>query len=204
MSKTADICYRRVDAFVAAANSAPRETLLQYEVPPECVISTSDEGVDWVDWHIVPSNGAPWLPEVETSLRFRLPASFRSLLARYLFPSFEVGPLFLYSVGVRDPKSTGEEFRYAIFDAIMFPFLLDKGLLRFAQPQDWSYDPVCFDFRNANRKSEPGVVRVDHEEILCNDRLRVIETISPAFRELMEDMTRSLRNKSDHTTPTPP
>jgi hypothetical protein len=204
MSKTADICARRVHAFVAAVNSSPRKTLRQSEVPPECVISTSDDLVDWVDWHIVPSNGAPWLPEVEASFSFRLPASFRSLIARYLFPSFEAGPLFLYSVGVLDPKSTGEEFRYAIFDAIMFRFLLDKGLLRFARPQDWSYDPVCFDFRSANRKSEPAVVRVDHEEILCNDRLRVIETISPAFHELMEDMTRSLRNKSDRTTPTPP
>ena len=126
--------------------------------------------------------------------RFDYLPAFRSLIARYLFSAFEAGPLVLYSVGVRDPKSTGEEFRYAIFDAIMFPFLLDKGLLRFARPHDWSYDPVCFDFRNANRKSEPGVVRVDHEEILCNDRLCVIETISPAFHELMEDMTGSLQN----------
>ena len=201
MSKTADICDHRVDAFVSAVNSAPREPLFQDEVPLECVISTSD---DVVDWHIVPSNGAPWLPEMEASFPFRLPRSFRSLIARYLFPAFEVSPLVLYSVGVRGPKSTGEEFRYAIFDAIIFPFLLDKGLLRFARPHDWSYDPVCFDFRKANRKSEPGVVRVDHEEILCNDRLRVIETISPVFHELMEDMTRSLQNKPDRANPTPP
>jgi hypothetical protein len=62
MSKTVDICDRRVDAFVAAVNSAPRETLLQYEVPPECVISTSDEGVDWVDWHIVPQQWSALAP----------------------------------------------------------------------------------------------------------------------------------------------
>ena len=199
MGKTTDICDRRVDAFVAAVNSSPRETVRPREVPPECVISTSGD-MDCVDWRIVPSNGALWLPELEASLPFRLPASFRSLIARYLFPAFEAGPLVLYSVGVRDPELTGEEFRYAIFDAIMFPFLLDKGLLRFARPHDWSYDPVCFDFRNANRKSEPGVVRVDHEEILCNERLRVIETISPAFHELMEDMTRSLQNKRTITS----
>jgi hypothetical protein len=194
MGKTADICDRRVDAFVAAVNSSPRETVRPREVPPECVISTSD-AMDWVDWRIVPSNGAPCLPELEALLPFRLPASFRSLIARYLFPAFEAHPLFLYSVGVPDPKSTGEEFRYAIFDAVMFPFLVDKGLLRFARQHDWSYDPVCFGFRNPNRKSEPGVVRVDHEEILCHERLRVIETISPAFHELMEDMTGSLQNK---------
>ena len=96
MSKTTDICDRRVDAFVAAVNSSPRETVRPPEVPPECVISTSD---DLVDWHIVPSNGAPCLAELEASLPFRLPASFRSLIARYLFPAFEAGPLVLYSVG---------------------------------------------------------------------------------------------------------
>ena len=193
MSRTADICDRRVDAFVAAVNSSPREELFQNEVPPECAISVNDEDVEW---RIVPSNGAPWLPEFEASLPFRLPRTFRSLVARYLFPAFEVAPLYLYSVGVREPKSTGEEFRFAILDSIMFPFLLAKGLLRFAKPEDWSYDPVCFDFRNSNRKSEPAVVRIDHEEILCNERLRVIETISPAFHELMEDMTRSLKTRA--------
>jgi hypothetical protein len=192
MSKTVDICDRRVDAFVAAVNSSRRETLFQNEVPPECVISTDD---DDVDWQIAPSNGAAWLPAFEASFPFRLPASFRSLIARYLFPAFEVGPLALYSVGVREPEVTGEELRFAIFDAIMFPFLVDKGFLRFARLQTWSYDPVCFDFTNSNRKSEPAVVRIDHEEILCNERLRVVETISPAFHELMEDMTRLLKDK---------
>jgi hypothetical protein len=198
MGKTADICDRRVDAFVAAVNSTPREILFENEVPPECVTSITD---DVVEWKIVPSSGAPWLPEFEALLPFRLPRSFRSLIARYLFPAFEAAPLYLYSVGVSVPESTGEELRLAIFaDKFMSHFLLARGLLPFAKPEDWSYDPVCFDFRNSNRKSEPAVVRVDHEEILCNERLRIIETISPAFHELMEDMTRSVQNKPEITT----
>src|ERR1700721_3417586 len=105
MGKTTDICDRRCDAFGGAGNFSPRETIPPHEVPPECVISTSDD-MDWVDWHIVPSDGAPWLAEVEASFPFRLPASFRSLIARYLFSAFEAGPLVLYSVSVRDPNIT--------------------------------------------------------------------------------------------------
>ena len=195
MSKTADLCDRRVDAFVAAVNSSPPEPLDEDEIPAACVLPQSESSSDG-DWRIVPSSDAEWLPEVESRLPFRLPPTFRSLIARYQFPAFEVGPLTLYSVGVSDPDETGMEFRLAIFkDTFMSPFLLRNGLLPFARPADWSYDPVCFDFRAANRKSEPAVLRIDHEEILCFDRLRIVETISPAFHELMEEMTRKLQNK---------
>jgi hypothetical protein len=67
---------RCVDAFLAAVNASPRETLLSNEVPAECVISTTD---DVVEWRIVPGNGAPWLPQLEASFPVRSPASFRSL-----------------------------------------------------------------------------------------------------------------------------
>jgi hypothetical protein len=196
MGKTAELCDRRVDDFVDTVNSSTRRPLPTEEVPPQCVISPNQEFPDDAEWKIVSSAGAPWLSEMESRLPFRLPATLRSLIARYLFPSFEVKPLTLYSVGVSDPESTGMEFRLAIFaDRFMSPFLLKNGLLPFARPDDYSYDPICFDFRNANRKSEPRVVRVDHEEILCSERLRIIDTISPAFHELVEEMTRHLKDK---------
>jgi hypothetical protein len=194
MSKIADLCDRRVDAFVAAVNFSPREALFEEEIPELCRMSQSGSP-DWFQWQIVRSTGAEWLPDVERRLPFRLPPTFRSLISRYLFPSFEVGPLTLYSVGVSDPDESGMEFELAIFkDPFMSPFLLKNGLLPFARPADWSYDPICFDFRSSNRKSEPAVLRIDHEEILCNERLRVVETISPAFHELMEEMTHKLQN----------
>jgi hypothetical protein len=195
MSETADRCHRRVDSFVAAVNSSPREALFAEEIPEPCKLSEF-EWSNMFNWQIVRSVEAEWLPDVERRLPFRLPPTFRSLIARYWFPSFEVGPLTLHSVGVSSPDENGMEFRLAIFkDPFMSPFLLKNGLLPFARPVDWSYDPVCFDFRSANKKSEPAVLRVDHEEILCHERIRVVESISPAFHELMEDMTRQLQNK---------
>jgi hypothetical protein len=195
MSKTADRCNHRVDSFVAAVNLSPREPLFAEEIPEPCRLPES-EWPDAFHWQVVPSAEARWLSEVEARLSFQLPPTFRSLIARYVFPSFEVGPLTLYSVGVSEPDESGMEFRLAIFkDPFMSPFLFKNRLMPFARPADWSYDPVCFDFRSPNRKSEPAVLRIDHEEILCNERLRVVETISPAFHELMEELTLQLQKK---------
>ena len=196
MSKKTELLDQRVDAFVAAVNSSPRGPLPVEEIPEPCKLSQS-EAPDWFDWQIVRSTSTEWLTDLERRLPFRLPPTFRSLIARYLFPSFEVGPLTLYSVGVSDPDSTEMELKLAIFaDSHISPFLLRNRLLPFARPADWSYDPVCFDLRNPSRKSEPPVLRIDHEEILCNNRLRVVELVSPRFHELIEDITRQLRSKA--------
>lgn len=196
MSKTDDTCDRRVDAFVQAVNSSPRESLRRDDIPDACRLSEG-ESRGFFDWRIVPSRVADWLPEVENHLPFRLPSTFRSLVARYLFPSFEVGPLTLYSVGVSDSHRAGMEFRSAIFaDGYMGPFLFKNGFLPFARPADSSYDPICFDYRDSSGKVEPSVVRIDHEEILCHDRIRVIATLSRSFDPLIEEMTRQLRDKT--------
>src|ERR1700731_559492 len=129
MSKVTELLDRRVDAFVAAVNSSLREPLPAEEIPGPCKLSQSDLP-DWFDWRIVRSPSADWLPDLERRLPFRLPPTFRSLIARYLFPSFEVGPLTMYSVGLSDPDPTGMELKCAIFaDPHMSPFLLKNRLL---------------------------------------------------------------------------
>jgi len=55
----------------------------------------------------------------------------------------------------------------------MLTVLRKHGYLTFARPQDGSYDPVCFDYRKKTDSTEPAVVRIDHEEILCRDRIRI-------------------------------
>lgn len=62
---------------------------------------------------------------------------------------------------------------------------MHNGLIQFARPLDWNYDPVCFDagFRAKNR--EFPIVRIDHEEILCNNRIRVKERLSDSFLALV-------------------
>ena len=137
-------------------------------------------------------SGKEWLAGVESRLTFRLPPTFRSLISRYSFPPFEIGPIKFLSVGAEE---THTEFRFAVFaDRFMSPFLFKSGFLQFARPAGGSYDPVCFDFRASARKSEPAVVCIDHEEILCNERIRVTESLSPSFYLLIEEFTRRLQS----------
>lgn len=194
MAKRQPDCDLRVDAFVHAVNTSRREMLAQSEIPPSCMVNEGDLP-GYFSWKIVLSSGADWLPQIESDLPFRLPLTFRSLIARYLFPSFSVEPLTLYSVGVNDPHTTRELRRAVFADRHLSPFLFRNGFLPFARPEDGSYDPVCFDYRSKRKKSEPPVVRIDHEEILCNNRLRVIETLSAKFDLLLEGMTRQLQRR---------
>lgn len=197
MSKSKDVCGSRVDAFVNAVNLSPRPALSGDEIPEPCRLSAGT----WrgtFDWQIVPSERSDWLPDVERRLPFRLPPSFRSLIARYTFPSFVAGSLTFYSVGLADPRPGSCEYRLAIFgDRFMSPFLFNQGLLPFARPEDGSYDPVCFDCRHSKRKLEPAVVRIDHEETLCNERIRVVASLGRGFDVLLEELTRDLKARTE-------
>jgi hypothetical protein len=192
MKKAKRSCDAIVDAFVAAVNLAPRDELSREGIPKACLLSAGK----WphaFDWQIVRSEDASWLPVLEGRLPFPVPTTFRSLISRYTFPAFIAGPLRFHAVGLPEPGAKFQEFRFAILaDAIMSPFLLKQGFLPFARPASGSYDPVCFDCRNSRRKAEPAVVRVDHEEILCNDRLQVVEQLAAGFDVLLEETTSAL------------
>src|ERR1700722_7414701 len=181
-----------VDAFLAAVNLAPREELLREEKPKACLLSAGD-------WPTLSTGKlyaakmhvgfGPW--SVACPFLYQRPSarSFRDTHFRCLSPV----PLTLHAVGLPEPDTNLQEFRSAILaDANLSPFLLNQGFLPFARPASGSYDPVCFDCRNSRRKAEPAVVRVDHEEILCNDRLRVVEQLAAGFDVLLEETTRAL------------
>jgi hypothetical protein len=63
--------------------------------------------------------------------------------------------------------------------------LFAHGLIPFAKASGGSYDPVCFDARGRHKSGDTPVVRVDHEEILCNSPLGTTRTIAPSFRDLV-------------------
>jgi hypothetical protein len=133
---------------------------------------------------------------LESQLPFRWPLTFRSLISRYLYPSFVCGPLQFYSLGVTDPIEEFNELRIAVLrDRPLLTVLWKHGYLPFARPADGSYDPVCFDCRKNIQSTEPPVVRIDHEEILCRERIRIEQVVSPAFYLLLEAMTSNLSTR---------
>ncbi len=122
---------------------------------------------------------APWVEALEAKLPQRFPASFRSLVTRYAFPSFDAGGLcFFANTGSDSP----EELSVAMFnDRIIADAMLKAGYIQFARPQSGGYDPICFAAGRAVSNREFPVVRLDHEEILCRDRIHVAERVADSF-----------------------
>src|ERR1043166_2370490 len=129
---------------------------------------------------------APWIDTLEASLPKRFPASFRSLVTRHSFPSFDAGGLSFFENQCVDDSRDG--LSVAIFnDRIIADATLKAGYIQFARPEGGSYDPVCFDARHSVSNREFPIVRLDHEDILCRQRIRTIATVSDSFYRFVSD-----------------
>ena len=122
---------------------------------------------------------APWIDVLEGKLPRRLPASFRSLVTRYAFASFDLNGLtFFGNTGLNQEHDLTE----LIFrDPMMAQAMLENGYIQFARPQTGDYDPICFDARRSAANREFGIVRLDHEQLLCYDRIKVREKVAESF-----------------------
>jgi hypothetical protein len=129
---------------------------------------------------------APWVEPLGARLPRRFPASFRSLITRYAFRSFDAGGLSFFSNTGDDSR---EELGVAIFgDAAIAGATLGAGFIQFARPDSGSYDPVCFDARRPASNREFPVVRLDHEYILCRGGVRGLKMVSASFYQFAADI----------------
>jgi hypothetical protein len=151
--------------------------------------STVDEEVDAViagleDEPVFVAAAAPaWLAPFEQNLPFRLPGAYRSLLLRYRFPAFDVDTVTLF--GNLDGQSYDDLVVASIRDRALSSVSRANGFIQIGRAESGSYDPICFDARRRTKSSEAGIVRLDHEEILMNDSVRVVEVIAASFLELL-------------------
>jgi hypothetical protein len=70
-------------------------------------------------------------------------------------------------------------------DSGLWDALLPAGYLQFGRGPDIDYDPVCFDLGSKNKVGDCRIVKIDHEEILCNYRVKVISELAPSFEDLV-------------------
>jgi hypothetical protein len=118
-------------------------------------------------------------------LPVRFPALYEDLVLSYRWAEVDLGRFRLLAnppgAGLEGLKS--EMFR----DAGLTELLLPAGLLQFGKGPDVNYDPVCF--RVAGTTPERArVVRLDHESLLCERKLVVVEELARDCRQLMEDV----------------
>jgi hypothetical protein len=128
------------------------------------------------------------LRELESGLPMRLPPSFESLLSRYSFAPFDVSGISFFGWV---PTST-ELFEVASpRRGSLSEFLLPAGYFQIGRPDTGSFDAICFDLKTKKQNREYRIVLADHEEVLCNSRVKIRSELWPWFRNFLEAVVRS-------------
>jgi len=119
----------------------------------------------------------------EEKLPKRLPQSFASFLSRYSFPAFDVVGISLFGWD-SDSNAYTEEASAA--KGSLSELLLPAGYVQIGRPDTGDFDTVCFDLNEQSQNREYRIVQVDHEEILCNWKVRVSGEAWPSFIRLID------------------
>lgn len=76
-------------------------------------------------------------------------------------------------------------------DPTLWKCLRKAGYIQFGKGPGGNYDPVCFDIKSRKKKRRDcGIVQIDHEEVLCYDRTRIVKEIAPSFEDLVKAVIR--------------
>ena len=132
------------------------------------------------------------------SIYSRLPAKFPPLFERLLI-TFRWADVSLdrYTLMANPPGSDLEGFFQGISkDPGLWKALIPAGFLRFGKGPDMDYDPVCFDMNSRRKNREMRVVKIDHEEILCNYRVKVVAELAPSFEALVLQTIEASKKKT--------
>jgi hypothetical protein len=171
-----------IDDFVHAINRGPRDRGDGDEVPPSVAQSGPDEDGE-LDWQIRPFQRASWIAEMEAIIPAPLPPSYRSLVTRYVFPAFQIPGAFLFA---NTPEGTTHfELRRRLREPIAEELMATGGLVQFANPFQYNYDPVCFATGVGRRRKEFPIVRVDHEDILLGRSGPKVIMVAESFLDLV-------------------
>lgn len=131
----------------------------------------------------------------------KLPAPFPPLFERLVL-SYRWAEVDLQSFRVvANPPGSNLAglFEQISKDKGLWDCLLPSGYIRFGKGPDIDYDPVCFDIKVRNKQGDYRIVKIDHEEILCNNRVKVIAQLASSFEELARrTIEEADRTSSEH------
>jgi hypothetical protein len=141
----------------------------------------------------------PWKPlSVNTEghcldpLYAKLPARFPPLFERLLL-SYRWAEVDLLSYTLL-PNPPGPDlsrfFEQISKDRGLWESLIPAGYMQFAKGADYDYDPICFDIKSRTKNGDCRIVKIDHEEILCNNRVKVVAELASSFEELVRQTIR--------------
>ncbi len=135
------------------------------------------------------------LSEIYEQLPARFPKMYERLVLSYRWAEVEIGPCKLLA-NPPGPDLTGLLPRIQRNPAL-WEALVPAGYLQFAKGPDIDYDAVCFDLKSRNKNGNYRIVKIDHEEILCKYRVKVVDEIAPSLEELMRETIRLAKEGSE-------
>jgi hypothetical protein len=106
------------------------------------------------------------LQPIYAKLPARFPPLFERLLLTYRWAEVDLQGNRL----LRNPlgHDLAGFFQQMAVDKGLRESLIPAGFIQFGRGPDIDYDAVCFDVSSRKRNREMRVVKIDHEEILCN------------------------------------
>lgn len=136
------------------------------------------------------------LESIYAELPARFPPLFQQLVLSYRWAEISLGKYRL----VENPPGADFSGLLAAMkkDDFMWNHMIRAGYIRFGKGPDMDYDPVCFDISSRRKNQDYRIVKLDHEEILCNERIKVVAELAPGFEELMVETVERASNLWPH------
>jgi hypothetical protein len=122
----------------------------------------------------------------------RFPPLFERLVLTYRWAEVEVGACTLMANPLGpDLSRLLEQMSH---DPGLWQALIPAGYIQFGRAAGGHYDPVCFEVKSRRKNGNCRIVRIDHEEILCNNRIKVVAEVAPNFEALAQQTIESAKH----------
>lgn len=174
-----------IDRFVATFEKLDEMTTKETLCPIAWQLSVGEpDEYGWKEWRPIQVKTArPQLDMLYVRLLAPFPPLFEKLVLRYRWAEVD---LKSYTLLANPPGADLSGLLHEISkDASLWDALLPAGYVQFGKGPDIDYDPVCFDIKSRNNKGDYRIVKIDHEEILCNYRVKVVAELAPSFEQLV-------------------
>lgn len=123
------------------------------------------------------------LQTIYARLPGRFPRLYERLVLTYRWAEVDLGA---YTLLANPPGlDLSRLFNEISKDPGLWESLIPAGYIQFAKGTEYDYDPVCFDVSKRKRNGDSRIVKIDHEEILCNSRTKVVAELAPTFEDLV-------------------
>jgi hypothetical protein len=113
-----------------------------------------------------------------------LPPMYEELVRLYRWETVDLGTFSLIANLPPIPTTLSQAIAR---DPVLFRVLSAGGFVQFGRGPDMDYDPVCFDLGSRDADGDCRIVKFDHEHILIQEKLTIVQEIAPSFRRLVED-----------------